>query len=528
MRVVVALVALGMALPVASHAAVTISACRSDSLTAAGKVTLSAAAARKVRGATAERRFQALPLFGLPRTAGWSKGATGQQSFSALPAGNWVGVMSWRFKKGGRTVLSGSERSQAVRVGRARGSASCTLAVGAKPPDKTPPALFINPDDSAWHRGQVQLSARDDFSGVKSMSYSIDGGPRVATVNGAVITIAGQGARTITWDATDVAGNTGSRSAVVNVDAGPPTKPALARPSSVTASTKPTFQWSASADSGSGIRSYVLTIQRSDGTVVAFQTVDANTTSVQSAPTLADGQTYTAIVTAVDNTVEPWTTASDPLTFRIDSSPDVSSPQDNAVLAFGAKKAPVAVTFDRPVDPNTKNGVTLTRDSAAGTSIPVSGPACSSPCTSISFTPTDSNGLPEGRYTLGVNVRSDEGVVIQKAFKFAVPDSANEDAAGGSNTNCALGSRSFAVSTTTGSETVLVGFDYSLASGSGQVKVLEGLTTERASRTLGPGTSSGQTLSFTLTPSGPHTLTFQFCGSGSPLSVSNVWASRAP
>src|SRR4051812_10875215 len=386
-RVVMALAALVLALPAASHAAVTISSCRSDSLTVVGTVTLSANAARKVRGATAELRFRALPLFGLPRTARSRKGATGQQTFSALESGNWVGVMTWRFRKRGRTVLSGSERSQPVRVGRTKGRASCTLAQGVKPVDKTPPALFINPDDTAWHRGQVQLSARDDFSGVRSMSYSLDGGPKTATVNGSVIPVAGQGAHMVAWEATDVAGNTDTRSAMVNVDTSAPTKPVLSRPGTVTASTKPTFQWSASTDSRSGMRGYVLTIQKSDGTVVAFQTVDADTTSVQSAATLSEGETYTAIVTAVDNTVESWTTASDPLAFRIDSTPGASSfaPADGRVLSGSAKSTSFTVTLDRPASPvSVSGGVSLTRGDGTAVAGSVS---CNNPCTTITFNP---------------------------------------------------------------------------------------------------------------------------------------------
>jgi hypothetical protein len=537
-------VSLTVVLPATAHAAdpaaVTIGACKRDSITVAGKVKLTGRAARKARGATLQLRFQALALFGLPhsgqwRSAGKRTSGSGQEVFPGLPADSWFGVMSWRFKKGSKTVASGLVRSQALRVGSSKGRANCTIAEGLKPRDTTAPALFILPADDAWHHAPatVQLTANDDFSGVQSVRYSVDGGPKNAITNGSTFSIPNQGPHTVDWEATDVAGNTGTRSAVVRVDGAPPTKPVLSRPFSVTQSTTPTFQWSASTDSGSGIRGYLLTIRRQDGSVAAFRTVTPDTTSVPSPATLTDGETYTAVVTAVDNTVDTaWTTDSDTLTFRVDSHPDVTSPQDGAVLAFDAKKAAVVVNFDRPVAANTKTGVTLARDSATGTSTQASGPTCSSPCTSISFTPTNSNGFPEGRYTLAVNVQSEEGVPMQKTFQFAVPDPSNEDPSASTSSNCVLApSQPFSVTTTHGNETVLASFNYSVPGGTtGRVRVLEG-TTEVARRTLDAANSGvRQTLSFGFATAAAHPLTLEYCdqsGSGT-LNLSDIYVSRAP
>jgi hypothetical protein len=293
--------ALALTVPAAAQAAgpaaATITSCKLDSMTVAGKVAVTGAAAKKVRGANLQLRLQALPLFGLPRAVPWrdlgrkTKGS-GQQAFAGLPADNWVGVLSWRFRKGRKVVLSGDERSQPVNVGGKKGTANCTLAEGLKPVDKTPPALYILPaDDGAWHRAPtpVQLIAQDDFSGVKSMRYSLDGGAATDIRSGSTFAIPGEGAHNVTGTATDVAGNTASRTATVNVDAGPPTKPALSRPFSVTASTTPSFQWSASTDSGSGLKGYVLAIKRSDGSLVVFQPVDATVTSANSPTALNDG-----------------------------------------------------------------------------------------------------------------------------------------------------------------------------------------------------------------------------------------------
>jgi hypothetical protein len=319
------------------------------------------------------------------------------------------------------------------------------------------------------------------------------------------------------------------------VDAAPPSKPAFSRPFSVTQSTTPTFQWSASTDAGSGMRGYLLTVRKaSDNSVVVFQQVGAQTTSLTSPATLANGETYSAVVTAVDNTADKaWTTDSDTLTFRVDSTPDLTSPQDGQVLAFEAKKGNVVVNFDRPVDPNTKNGATLTRDSAAGSSPGASGPTCASPCSSISFSPSSSSGFPEGRYTIAVDVKSEEGVPMQKTFHFAVPDPTNEDPSASTTASCSVlpPSDAFSVRTTAGNENVLASFDYSVPSGTtGRVRILEG-TSVLAARTLDAANSGArQTVPFTLTAAGTHAVTLEYCdqaGSGT-LSLSNIWVSRAP
>jgi hypothetical protein len=523
----------------AGPAAATITSCKADRMTVAGRVTATGATARKVRGANLQLRFMAMPLFGLPRSVAWrdlgkKPKASGQQNFAALPADNWAGVLSWRFVKGRKTVLSGNERSQPVRIGGKTGKANCTLAEGAKRIDTTPPALSILPADDGWHRGPapVLLLAQDDFSGVRSMRYSLDGGPVTDIRNGTPFTIPNEGTHTVQWSATDVAGNTGSRTATVRVDGGPPTKPALLRPFSATVSTTPTFRWSASSDSGAGLKGYVLVIRRTDGSLVAAQPFDASITSAPSPAALNDGETYTATVTAVDNTVNAWTTDSDPLTFRVDSSPEVTAtyPADGTVLAFGHRTDNLTVTLDRPADPATvtSSTVALARNSATGSSIPVDSPACSSPCSTITIHPT--SALQEGRYTLSLSgVKSEEGAAIAaKTVKFAVPSYEN---ASPSPTSAActppLHSGLTATVQTTGAETVLLGFSYALSGGTGTVNLYENTTMAAlANASLQPGNGS-RTLSAGLSP-GAHTLTIEYCASGGTLTLQNVYVSRAP
>jgi hypothetical protein len=251
--------------------------------------------------------------------------------------------------------------------------------------------------------------------------------------------------------------------------------------------------------------------------------------------TLTDGETYTATVTAFDRTADvPWSTDSDALTFRVDSSPEVSSPQDGQVLAFGARDQRVVVNFDRPIDTSTKSGVTLARDSSGGTSTGASGPNCASPCSSVSFTP-DSNGWREGRYTLTVNVKSEEGVAMQKTIRFAVPSSANEtDSVSASATCNAIANpmTSYSVTTQAGNETVLASFVPSIPAGAVvRVRVLEGGNPKPDTATLGSGDSgTRRTLSFTETSAGAHPLSLEYCltsGSGT-FSLNDIYVSRAP
>jgi hypothetical protein len=533
-----------LAMPVSAHAAgpaaATISACKGDRMTVAGKVSVTGKARSRVRGAALQIRFQAMPLFGLPKASDWrdlgkKTAGSGDQEFTGLFADNWAGVLSWRFMKGRKKVLGGDERSQPVKVGSAKGKANCTLAEGAKPLDITAPTLFIlpAPDAAAWHRAPtlVQLLAKDDFSGVKGVRYSLDGGPITELRNGSTFDLATEGAHTIQWAATDVAGNTATRSDVVQVDAAPPSKPVLSRPFSVTASTTPTFQWSASTDSGSGLGGYVLAIRRGDGSLVSVQTLAPGTTSVAASTALTDGATYTATVTAFDKATPAWTTDSDPLTFKVDTTPEVTStdPAEGAVLAFARKSGNLTVTLDRPADPAsvTAATVSLQRDSASGSSSPVDPPSCSNPCTTITIHPT--SALPEGRYTLVVSgVKSQEGATIAaKGVKFAVP--ASESASPPSTSQpCVLAATvSTPVTTNAANETVLASFSYTLSGGTGKVSVNE--SSELTSVTLSPG-SGNQTLSFSLPTKAPHPLQVQYCiqsGSGT-LALQNLWVSRAP
>src|SRR4051794_39790855 len=233
-------VAGALVLPAAAQAApasATITSCKADRMTIAGRVALSGKDARKARGAMLQMRFRALALFGLPESGDWHvvgkrTSGSGQQLFTGLAFNSWIGVVDWRFLRGTRTVLAGFARSQPERGGRA----SCVLDEGAKPVDSTVPALFITPADDSWHHAPapVAVTAQDDFSGVKSVRYSLDGGPATTIANGGTFTMASEGAHALSVAATDVAGNTPTRNPTIKGDANPPSEPPLFQPSSGT------------------------------------------------------------------------------------------------------------------------------------------------------------------------------------------------------------------------------------------------------------------------------------------------------
>jgi hypothetical protein len=459
--------------------AATITSCGPDRLTVTGRVAVSRRSVRKVRRATLEVRFAAMPLFGLPRIEAWralgrKTRASAEHQFSGLGADSWGGVMSWRFKRGSRTVMSGIARSEPRRIGRSRGRANCIVSEGLKPVDTTPPTLYILPLDTVWHRAPtaVQLLAQDDFSGVQSLRYSLDGGPITELRNGATFTIPTEGAHTVQWAATDVAGNTGTRSEVVRVDAAPPSKPALSSPFAVTASTTPTFSWTASTDTGSGLKGYFIAIKRADGSLLALRPYDANTTSVASPVTLTAGETYTATVIATDNTSEAWTVESDPLTFRVDPDADAAvSPAGGTVLTGGLKDTSFTITLDRNADPNTVSSTTVVLDrhpeSGADAAYTVS---CSAPCNTITVDPTGT--LPEGRYVLSLNgVKSEEGVQFANpAARYSVPfvENGGEFSASTGAILCSAtgNSDNFNIDSTDPNETGFLDFSYE-ATGSG-------------------------------------------------------------
>jgi hypothetical protein len=536
-----------------ASAAATIDGCIDDTLTVKGVFAAVSAKTRrpvKIPGARLMVRFDALPLFGLPRNGTWRdlgarKSGAAEGVFSGLGFDTWTVVMRYRFVRGSKNVLAGDERASSSRVGGTRGRALCVLPEGAKPRDTTAPAVGITPADLKWRRGPVTVTvhAFDDFSGVSEVIYRVDGGPLTSTRNGGTFEIAAEGQHLVEFGARDAAGNGAAGQQLVRVDGAPPTTPAIEAPRPITAGTTPTIRWSASTDSGSGLQGYYLAISRvSDGSLAGQGYYPPDVTSAQSPVSLQDGQSYRVTVTAYDFSEPIRTAGSAPFEFRVDTSPEVTgvSPASGTVLAGSDSGTDFTLTLDRPADPATVNtgSVIVDRNAESG-SDPAYTVACSTPCTTITVNPGASLG--EGRYVLSLNgVKSDEGVVFgQSSSAYAVPFF--QDASGGSATaNPCTGSTlvtneaPVSLDAALPGENASVDYDWSATgSGTGGVRVIRDGTVQLAENShAAPGSGHG-TLTFGLA-SGSHTYAVQYfatCSIGDAITTfngSNVIATRRP
>jgi hypothetical protein len=525
----------------------TVTGCsQAGALTVVGAVKMSG---RRLRGASLQMRFAAIPLFGLPQVGAWktigtkTKGS-GQQTFSGLGADQWFGLMSWRFKKGRKTVASGDERSQPGRVGAVRGAASCTLAEGTKPPDTVPPTVYILPLDQVWHHAPtpVAVYATDDYSGVRTVTYSIDGGPPTQIPNNTLFQIATEGAHSVHVTATDVAGNTGTFDTVVRVDAAPPSAPVIKSPPSVTAFTAPTFSWAPSTDTGSGLRGYVLQIKRaSDGAVIATTTYGPDSTTAGAPSALTDGETYTAQLFAFDNTDVAWSNQSAPYTFHVDTQPGIasSSPANGAIVSSPSNK--VTITLDRPATGISNSSVTFTAVDSSASAPAVDSVTCSASCTILTVTLHSAPG--EGIWQAALNgVKSQENVPITGSVRFAVPfatsdtDSASSPSVCVTSTSNSAG-RVYSVPTNDTNERGRFTFDWSMNhSSSWSATVYAG--TNNGGMVLGStgGTGASGHVSFDFNlgaKGGTNSIFFQFTipcenGNSTSLSVSNIFGTRLP
>jgi hypothetical protein len=280
------------------------------------------------------------------------------------------------------------------------------------------------------------------------------------------------------------------------------------------------------------MKGYLLTIRKPDGSVAGFTTATPDKTSVPSPVTLADGETYTAVVTAVDNTADrAWTTDSDTLTFRVDTNADATSftPASGTVLSGSSNTTNFTISLDRAANASTVSNTTvvLERDGGGSPSYTAKCPA-TGPCTSITVDP--SSTLGEGRYVLRLNgVKSaDEGLTFTGSASYAVPfiDRPGGKTVGGSlcvtTTDTDTGSI-----TGTASHPGTVSFDWSFSGGgSWQAQLFNGPT--ELGHTSGLAGSGHTTFNVTV-PSGSGVLTVQFTVTcPGTLNTSSLIATRNP
>jgi hypothetical protein len=245
---------------------------------------------------------------------------------------------------------------------------------------------------------------------------------------------------------------------------------------------------------------------------------------------LNEGETYTATVTAVDNTVDsPWTQESDPISFRVDSNPDASfNPAGGTILSGGQKSTNFTITLDRAADSSTvsPSTVKLTR---GGTDIPRSAGCSNTPCTVITVDPN--SDLTEGRYVLSLNgVKSAvEGLTFGGSASYAVPFVENGSIAASSSV-CPVQppamTSNYLVSQADAGTRAFVELDLS----SNTSWTLTATPTGAAAASLDGSGSGHFRLDFDSVSAGTISIKLQAkCGSGSVnASASNVFGSRIP
>lgn len=315
-------------------ATATISACRGESLTIAAKIEPAADATRRarrvIRRASLRLRFEAAPLYGrTSKSREFDLGRTTEVRrsvrFADLPAQGYSGIVRYRWKRGKRTVLSGFIRTRKARVAGKKGKAFCSLRVGKRPVDTTPPFIAPIPSDSAWYRGPlaVRFFVFDDLSGVALVVSRVDGGP---FVRGRVTTVEGEGTHTLEYVARDAAGNqTPVKTTTLRVDENPPTRPVLTGPPSSTTDSTPEVAWNAATDSAAGVAGYVVLVRNSGGAIVWSRDVPTSSPRAISVGDPLEPGDYTAEVVAYDGAVPQPFTATGTRAFTV-VPPDPSEP----------------------------------------------------------------------------------------------------------------------------------------------------------------------------------------------------------
>ena len=315
--------------PKTVDALATISGCRGEGLTIAVDIR----ALKKVRRASLQLRFEAAPLYGAIRRSrkfdlGRTRSARRSVRFSELPAQSYGGIVHYKWVRGKRTVLSGFVRTRRGRVSGRRGKAFCSLRVGKKPVDTTPPVIVPLPADSGWKRGPLDVTffVYDDLSGVALVVSRVDGGP---FARGRATRISGEGTHTLEYAARDAAGNQTRLLAVtLRVDQRAPTAPAISAPAGGTTDPTPEIRWSGSTDSASGVAGYVVLVRNAGGAIVWSQNVGAAVRAVTVGQSLGVGD-YTAEVIAYDGAGPRPFTATDTSAFTV-TSPPTPTPDTDA------------------------------------------------------------------------------------------------------------------------------------------------------------------------------------------------------
>ena len=381
----------------------TIAACRGETITVAAQIEPSAdvpkrKVKRATRRATLKLRFEAAPLFGPTKKSrefdlGHTTNARHSVRFGDLPAQSYSGIVRYRWKRGKRTVVSGVVRTQKALVAGHRGKAFCSLRVGKRPVDTTPPVIVPVPSDSRWYRGPLNVGffVFDDLSGVKLVASRVDGG---AFARGRATSISGQGAHTLEYLARDAAGNqTPVRAITLRVDQGAPTPPVVTGPTGSTTDSTPIVTWNAASDSGSGIAGYIVLVRNSGGAIAFSHEVNANAPRSAAVTNELPPGTYTAEVLAYDATVPEPFTATGSSSFSVAQAPPGADSDGDGIVNSSDN---CDTTPNPSQDDVNGDGVGDACDDSDGDGLTDAAEINGNPQTLWNDPDTDNDGVPDG------------------------------------------------------------------------------------------------------------------------------------
>lgn len=222
------------------------------------------------------------------------------------------GIANYLWRTTGTSINSGSTGTNSVTTNLVQGiytffvkavdnagnqssETSSTVTV-----DTTAPTTTDN-TDANWHTSAVTITLTCNDSGGTACAntyYTTDGStPTTGSTQGNSVNLSSDGQYTIKYFSTDTAGNSESvRTATntVKIDSVDPTTPGTPTTTSPTTDSTPTWSWTASTDSGSGLASPAYTVEWSTdntfGSGVSSDTASSNSYT-HSAP-LAIGTWY--------------------------------------------------------------------------------------------------------------------------------------------------------------------------------------------------------------------------------------------
>lgn len=209
---------------------------------------------------------------------------------------------------------------------------SAAVSIDTAPPTISVTSISPTPNVAGFNNTSpvtVNLSAMDSGSGVATIKYSVDGGSTV-TVNAAMaaVNVSGNGTHTVSYFATDAAGNASIPQAqAVKIDTVAPTAPTISAPAWVNSASKSNVPVTGTAEAGA-----TVTLTVSDGvpahTVTKIVAADGSgvwNTSGLDLTSLNDGTiSYSAVAKDAAGNTGPASTPT-PTSTKDTAAPVVSS-----------------------------------------------------------------------------------------------------------------------------------------------------------------------------------------------------------